>query len=125
MVKKALIIIVSIFVIPILTNITLADNTDITIKGVISNPKYYDGKRITVEGKVEQVHHTTSLSGDPYTLFRLHDGDHNEIGVYSKGNLSITEGDKIRVTGIFKKEKRAVFLKFKNVIKAKQVEEIG
>jgi len=67
----------------------------------------------------------TYFSGDPYTLLRLHDGEHNKIGVYSKGKLSINEGAKIRVTGIFKKEKGNFLVKFKNVIKAKQVEEIG
>ncbi len=131
--KNALVILASIFIILLFSNFNLADNTEksgadtieISIKGVISNPKYYDGKNITIEGEVEKVHHMTYFSGDPYTLLRLHDGEHNKIGVYSKGNLSINEGAKIRVTGIFKKEKGNFLIKFKNVIKAKQVEEIG
>ena len=131
--RNELAILVSIFTISLFLNFTLADSTEksgadtieISIKGVILNPKYYDGKNITIEGEVEKVHHMTYFSGDPYTLLRLHDGEHNKIGVYSKGNLSINEGAKIRVTGIFKKEKGNFLIKFKNVIKAKQVEEIG
>ena len=133
MIKKAAVNIVSLFAIILFASFTLAVSTDVTItdseeisiKGVISNPKYYDGKNITIEGEVEKVHHMTYFSGDPYTLLRLHDGEHNKIGVYSKGNLSINEGAKIRVTGIFKKEKGNFLIKFKNVIKAKQVEKIG
>ncbi len=129
--KIAIVILASVFSIFLASNFALADNIgvsvadviEISIKGVISNPKFYDGKKITVEGEVEQVHHTTAFSGDPYTLFRMHDNENNELGVYSKGNLSITEGSKIKVTGVFTKEKSVAFLKFKNVIKAKQVEE--
>jgi hypothetical protein len=100
------------------------DSEQIPIKGIISNPVYYDGKNITVEGQVEKIHYTTS-SGEPYTLLRLHDGEHNSIGVYSKGHLTISGGAKVRVTGTFKKEKGNWIFKFKNVLKAKQVEEMG
>jgi DNA/RNA endonuclease YhcR with UshA esterase domain len=130
---KEVTVMFSIIAIMVFTNFSLADNTDIiladsteeTIKNVISNPKYYNGKKITVEGEVEQVHHITYITGDPYTLIRLHDDKNNEIGVYYKGNLSIAEGSKMRVTGTFKKEKGNFLIKFKNVIKAKKIEQIA
>jgi cytochrome c-type biogenesis protein CcmE len=100
------------------------DYAQIPIGGLVSNPGHYDGKKVTVEGEVEKVHYTTS-SGNPYTLFKLYDSDHNEVGVYYKGNLPISKGNKVRVIGKFSKEKRAaLFLKFKNIIKANQVEKI-
>lgn len=125
MVKKILVLMVAGFVNWQFTAFTLADDGQVSIKGVISNPVHYDGKRVTVEGEIEKVHYTTSSSGNPYTLFRLYDSENNSIGVYSKGRLLISKGTKVRVTGEFKKEKRAVIFKFKNVIKAKQVEKIG
>jgi len=100
------------------------EQASISIKWVVSNPIYYDGKKITVEGEVERVHYTTS-DGDPYTLFRLSDSEHNLIGVFSEGHLSISKGNRVRVTGEFKKEERAtLILKFKNVIEAERVEKI-
>jgi hypothetical protein len=106
------------------TTFVLGDDGEVSIKGVISNPVYYDGKKITVEGEVEKVHYTTS-KGDPYTLFRLSDSDHNLIGVFSEGHLLIFKGTKVRVTGKFKKEEQASWiLKFKNVIEAKQVKKL-
>lgn len=100
------------------------EQASISIKWVVSNPIYYDGKKITVEEEVERVHYTTS-DGDPYTLFRLSDSEHNLIGVFSEGHLSISKGNRVRVTGEFKKEERAtLILKFKNVIEAERVEKI-
>ena len=127
MIKKVLILILAGFIHLQFTGFVLSDTdyAQISIKGVISDPVYYDGKKITVEGEVEKVHYTTSDSGNPYTLFQLHDGDQNEVGVYYKGHLPISKGNRVRVIGKFIKEKRAAFfLKFKNIIKANQVEKI-
>jgi hypothetical protein len=109
-----------------LTDKDYTDYVQIPIRGLVSDPGYYDGKKVTVEGGVKEVHYTTSGSGNPYTLFKLHDGDQNEVGVYYKGHFPISKGNKVRVVGKFNKEKRAAFfLKFKNIIKANQVEKIG
>jgi hypothetical protein len=102
----------------------LGDGEKVLIKWIVSNPAYYDGKIVKVEGEVEKVHYATS-GGDPYTLFRLTDSEHNLIGVFSEGHLLIYKGTKVRVTGEFKKEEEASWIfKFKNVIEAKQVEKI-
>src|SRR6266478_5757593 len=105
MVTKILVLIIAGLVGWQFTTFVLGDDGQvlISIKGVVSNPVYYDGKKITVEGEVERVHYTTS-SGDPYTLFRLSDSEHNLIGVFSEGHLPISKGTKVRVTGEFKKE---------------------
>jgi cytochrome c-type biogenesis protein CcmE len=108
----------------ILADMDYTDYVQISIEGLVSDPDHYDGRRVTVEGGVQEVHYTTS-SSSPYTLFKLHDGDHNEVGVYYKGHLPISKGNRVRVIGKFSKEKRvAFFLKFKNIIKANQVEKI-
>jgi len=101
------------------------DDIESSIERVISNPLYYDGKEVVVEGEVEKIKYTTSSSGNHYTLFKLNDDEQNSIGVYTKGRLPISEGSKVRVMGKFKKEKRYAIFKFKNVIKAKEVEKAG
>ncbi len=124
MIKRILILMVAGFVTWQFTTFTLADDEQVLIKDVISNPIYYDGKKVTVEGEVEKIHYTTR-NGTPYTLFRIYDSENNLMGVFAKGHLTITKGTKVRVTGGFKKEKQALIFRFKNVIKAEQVEEIG
>ncbi len=105
-------------------SVVFTDDLQSIIEVIVSNPGRYDGKVVTVEGEVEKVHHTKSFSGDPYTLFRLEDNEDNEVGVYTKGHLDISKGAKVRVMGRFSKEKKYVIYKFKNVIKAKEVERI-
>lgn len=129
-IKKILFLIFAGFIYLQFTVFTLADMdyTDyiqIPIGGLVSDPDHYDGKRVAVEGGVKEVHYTTSSSGNPYTLFKLYDGDRNELGVYYKGYIPISKGNRVRVIGKFSKEKRVAFLlKFKNIIKANQVEKI-
>ncbi len=102
-----------------------ADDQESAIERIVSNPISYDGKEVVVEGEVKKIKYTTSISGDPYTLFKLHDGDESTVGVYTKGRIQISEGSKVRVMGKFNKEKRYAIFKFKNVIKARGVEKTG
>ncbi|MGH7889858.1 MAG: hypothetical protein ACRENF_04835 [Thermodesulfobacteriota bacterium] len=102
-----------------------ADEQESEIERIVSNPLYYHGKEVVVEGEVEKIKYTTSTSGNPYTLFKLHDDEKNSIGVYTKGRIPISKGVKVKVMGKFNKEKRYAIFKFKNVIKAKEVEKTG
>ncbi len=122
--RYILALIVTAFVSLQFTTFIFADDEQFSIKELISDPVYYDGKEITVEGEVEKIHYTTT-NGAPYTLFRIYDSEQNLIGVYSKGYMPISQGTKVRVMGEFKKEKRVMIFKFKNIIKAHRVEEIG
>ncbi|MGQ0794078.1 MAG: hypothetical protein ACT4NX_08375 [Deltaproteobacteria bacterium] len=96
----------------------------IEIESVVSDPRQYDGKVISVEGVIEKLKHYTVPSGDHYTLFSLIDAEKNSIGVYTKGRLDVAKGDRLIVTGKFKKERRYALFKFKNVIKARAVEDV-
>jgi hypothetical protein len=122
--REILVLIVTALVSLQFTTFTFADDGQFSIKELISDPVYYDGKEITVEGEVEKIHYTTR-NGTSYTLFRMYDSEHNLIGVFSKGYIPISQGTKVRVMGEFKKEKRVMIFKFKNIIKAHRVEEIG
>lgn len=102
-----------------------ADDIDSEIERIVSDPGYYHGKEVVVEGEVEKIKYTTSSSGNPYTFFKLHDDEENSVGVYTKGRIPIFKGAKVRVMGKFKKEKSYAIFKFKNVIKAKEVEKTG
>jgi len=47
------------------------------------------------------------------------------LSVYSKGKLPVEKGDRLRIMGKFKKEKRYFIFKFKNILKAKRVEDLS
>ena len=125
MLKKILVIMVAGALLQSTAAIIQADDLDSEIERIVSNPVYYDGREVVVEGEVKKIKYTTSSSGNPYTLFNLLDDEENSVGVYTKGRIPIFKGAKVRVIGKFKKEKRYAIFKFKNVIKAKEVEKTG
>ena len=101
------------------------DNTiyPVRIKQVVSNPGEYNDKKVSLEGEVVKVKYTKSSKDEPFTIFRLKDGDDNIVNVYYEDkHLPISKGDKVKIMGRFKKQKSYFLYKIKNVIKARTVE---
>lgn len=95
----------------------------VTIEEVVSHPGQYDGKRVTLEGKVTKIDRKRSPKGEMFTVFKLRDTQKNEVGVYVEDeSLSISKGDQVRIAGRFWKEKSYFLYKIKNVIKARTVD---
>ena len=96
---------------------------EVQIKDVVSNPGEYNGKKVSLEGKVAKVDYRKSSKGEPFTIFKLKDSENNEVGVYFEDErLPISKGDKVRIMGRFWKEKGYFLYKIKNVIKARTVD---
>jgi|GEM_PF-772056 len=107
-----------------------SDKTDVEVASLeistlVSSPSEYDGRIVAIEGKVKKVHHAFSTSGKPYTLFRLVDSDKHKVGVYTKGRFDIKKGYVLMVMGRFRKERRYLIFRFKNVMKAHDVKLVG
>jgi len=101
------------------------DNTiyPVQIKQVVANPREYNDKKVSLEGEVVKVKYTRSSKDEPFTIFRLKDGDDNIVNVYYEDkHLPISKGDKVKIMGRFKKQKSYFLYKIKNVIKARTVE---
>ena len=97
----------------------------VSIKDVVSNPGEYNGKKVSLEGKVTKVDYRNSSKGEPFTVFRLKDSENNEVGVYVEDErLPLSKGDRVRIMGKFWKEKSYFLYKIKNVIKARTVDVI-
>lgn len=98
---------------------------EVSIKDVVSNPGEYNGKKVSLEGKVTKVDYRNSSKGEPFTVFRLKDSENNEVGVYVEDErLPLSKGDRVRIMGKFWKEKSYFLYKIKNVIKARTVDVI-
>ena len=96
---------------------------EVSIKDVVSNPGEYNGKRVSLEGKVAKVDYRNSSKGEPFTIFRLKDSENNEVGVYFEDQcLPLSKGDRVKIMGRFWKEKSYFLYKIKNVIKARTVD---
>ncbi len=104
---------------PIPTN-NAPEYIDVTIEEVVTNPKKYNEKKVTLEGKVKEYKYTTSSKGEPFTLFKLIDNDNNEVRVYYEDkHLPFSKGDQVRISGRYRKHKKYLFFKIKNIIKAR------
>ncbi len=103
-------------------NIEEENIPNVTIEDVVSDPKEYNGIKVSLQGKVQGVKYTMSTKGEPFTFFKLVDENHNEVNVYYEDeHLPIEKGDTVRIMGKFRKDKRQFIYKFKNVIKARTV----
>jgi len=106
-----------------ISTINPAEYQNVTIQEVVTNPKKYDGKKVSFDGEVTEYKYTRSSKGEPFTLFKLADSDNNEVRVYYEDeHLAISEGDKLKIMGRYRKHKRYLLFKIKNVIKASTVE---
>ena len=96
---------------------------EVSIKDVVSNPGEYNGKKVSLEGKVTKVDYRNSSKGELFTVFRLKDSENNEVGVYVEDErLPLSKGDRVKIMGKFWKEKSYFLYKIKNVIKARTVD---
>jgi len=99
--------------------------SEVTIQQLVSNPKEYDGRRVGLEGFVDKVEYKKSSKGEQFTLFRMNDGTDNEVRVYYEDeHLALSKDDKVKIQGRYKKQKKYLFYKIKNVIKARTVEKL-
>jgi hypothetical protein len=96
---------------------TLADEK-MTINGILSHPDKYVGKKVTVEGKASKVNPRTSKEGKVYTTFKLTDKSGKGMSIYTKTHPLITEGQKVKVTGIYRKVKTIGKNTIHNVVEA-------
>ena len=80
----------------------------------------HDQKVVTVVGKVDKYKEKTSKGAKkPYTVFVVSDAK-GKVNVYLQGrpDEKLKDGDKVRVTGLYRKEKKVKEMVFKNEIDA-------
>ena len=107
------------------TTIDASEFKEVTVAELVSDPNQFNGRRVTLEGFVDKVEYTKSSKGEPFTLFRMNDGSDNEIRVYYEDeHLPLSKGDKVKIQGRYKKQKKYLLYKIKNVIKARTVKKI-
>lgn len=100
----------------------IKNQPELTIEDLVEYPDEFNGQKVLVEGRVAKVRYTTLPNGKRYTIFKLKGYNKNVLRVYSKGFIDgIEAGLTVRIYGKFSEEKKYIFKKFKNVVKAKRV----
>lgn len=87
----------------------LAMAATISVDTLLKNKNKYDGKDVVVSGKVAEYKARTSRAGNPYITFKLR-GASATANIYLRGklegNAAPKDGDKVEVSGVYRKEKK-------------------
>lgn len=90
-----------------------------TVSDLIAKGDAFNGKDATVQGEVANLQKRKSSRGNAYSLFRLKDKGKSInvlLDYHPAGNRAFANGDRIEVTGLFRKEKRVGELVFRNEV---------
>jgi len=101
---------------------------ELNILAILANPVVYDSAGVIVEGKVWDLRFGSLNEKDteiPYTHFKLADRDGNFVNVFAVGDVPVTEGDIVKVLGIYRREYKTENYSFINEIEAKKIENKG
>jgi hypothetical protein len=97
----------------LLTSIASADAAEVAICSLVAKPSNFDRQPVTFQGTATAVKKTTSRRGNDYTLFKLQGpGDCGTVDVFMWGHPKLSNGDHVRVEGVFESvhhQDRSVF----------------
>lgn len=91
-----------------------------SVSQLLANAGRYDGKRVTVTGNALIVRKQSDSQGAPWTLMSLSDFDSGKtvMNVFGNGHAPVSNGDAVRVTGIFRVKSPRGRYTFDNEIQA-------
>jgi hypothetical protein len=93
-----------------------------TIDEILADKNSYDGKEVSVSGTVSaDLKLKTSKDGKDYTTFSLLGDSGRRIKVFIWGKFQLQGGQKVRVTGIYRKVMKVGKYTFRNGIEAKKI----
>lgn len=96
----------------------------LSVSKLVKDADKYDGKEVVLVGKISEFEQKTSRRGNKYFLFKVKEGD-DVVNGYSQGEMKpeLKAGDKVEVSGIFRKEKKVQDFTVKNEIDATKVKD--
>jgi DNA polymerase III alpha subunit len=92
-----------------------------TVEKTLANKDSFDGKEVSVSGTVSKLKLKTSKGGNEYTTFSLINGSGVSLNVFVWGHSKIKEGQKVKVIGTYRKDKKVGRYTFYNEIEATEV----
>jgi hypothetical protein len=99
--------------------------THTTIREILIAPIGYDGGGVSVEGMVWNLNYDLLVEDEkeiPYTSFKIADSDGNYINVFAEGNYPLTDGDQVKVIGVYRRQLVSENRKYINEIEANNIQ---
>ena len=105
----------------VLSGFSISSAMDSTAEKIITKKDFYDGKQVTVKGTVSNLKFKTANVKDDYTTFILVGESGGRINVFIWGSLKLQPGQKVQVTGRYRKVRRWAQRNYYNEIEASEV----
>lgn len=101
----------------------LAFCAPIKVADLIKSADKHNNKPVEVVGKIEKFEQRTSKAGNKYFVFKMKEGG-SELNVYGRGEpkTPVKDGDKVKINGIFRKEKKLKNFTVKNEVDVTKVD---
>ena len=99
--------------------------THTTIREILIAPIGYDSAGVSVEGMVWDLDYDLLVEDEketPFTSFKIADSDGNYLNVFAEGNYPLTDGDQVKVIGVYRRELITEYRKYINEIDANSIE---
>jgi hypothetical protein len=100
-----------------------ANAGEVGVCSLATNRASFDHQNITLQGMAIGVKETTSRRGNDYTTFKLQDStdDSCTVNIFTWGHPKLTNGDHVRVEGVFETEHHQGRYTFYNEVEATKV----
>lgn len=92
-----------------------------TADKIVAQKDSYDGKEVSVSGKISNLKFKTSEGGSKYTTFVLVGESGGRINVFISKHPKLKPTQKVKVTGLYRKVKKTGKYTFRNRIEATDV----
>jgi len=92
-----------------------------TVDKIVAHKDSYDGKEVSVSGKISNLKFKTSKGGSKYTTFLLVGEAGGRINVFVSEHPKLKPAQKVRVTGLYRKVKKTAQRKYYNQIEATEI----
>jgi exonuclease VII large subunit len=93
-----------------------------TVQKILANRDSYDGQEVAVSGTVSRLKLKTSKVGNDYTTFSLMSESGGSLTIFVWGQTKLKQGQKVKVTGTYRKFKRVGRYTFYNEIEATEIQ---
>jgi hypothetical protein len=77
------------------------DAADVAVCSLVAKPSNFDRQVVTFQGVATGVKKKTSRRGNDYTLFKLQGAGGCTVDVFIWGHPKLSDGDHVRVEGVF------------------------
>jgi len=105
----------------VLAGVPICAAEETTIEEIMNKGDSYEGRTVSVTGTVSNLKFRALEVGNNYTTFMLASKSGGRIKVFSWGKLALKAGQKVQVTGVYRKASKVGPRYFYNQIVASDV----